>query len=242
MRPAASSARSLQHPGLALQVGDIHQFEPQARLQGEDHRTGFLLGGVLPRAQHLVVRDRRVGVPGQQVRRIVALLVPLAEGQRAGDHPGVRTGMRPEQVEKVLLEHLLAVLAVGVHGLLRAVVRGEQHVPLHPVRIARGLAVLEDHLDNGVGEVAQEQQSADCAVTGLQLYLQGQGRVVTVALGAVVLERCVDERLEPVLDVLSVDLGDHIAGEGEVLVGQFGVGVQFAVLVVADDAHPVSAG
>jgi len=95
--------------------------------------------------------------------------------------------------------------------------------------------------DDEAGAAAQEHQPADCAVTDLQLNLQGQGRTVTAA-GTVVLERCMDELLEPVLDILPVDPGDHIAGEAEAPVGHFGTGVQFAVLVAADEAHPVPAG
>jgi len=52
----------------------------------------------------------------------------------------------------------------------------------------------------------------------------------------------VDERLEPVTDVFPVERCDRLPGEGEVLVGQAGVGMIFPVLVVSDDPDPVAAG
>ncbi|MEU0256250.1 hypothetical protein ABZ299_28015 [Streptomyces sp. NPDC006184] len=59
--------------------------------------------------------------------------------------------------------------------------------------------------------------------------------------GAVVFEGGVDEGLELVRDFHAVDGRDGLPGEGEVLVRQLRVGVVLAVLVVADDPHPVPA-
>lgn len=173
--------------------------------------------------------------------RVVPLLVLVPEGPRAGDHPRVRAGVGLEPVEDVLFALLLAVLPRGVHDLLGAVVRGEQQVPLHPVGVAEVLAVFEDLLDRGVGEVSEEEQPARRAVTGVHADLQGEGGLVAFA-GTVALERGVDERFERLRQVVAVDHRDRLAGEGEVLVGQLAVGVLVAVVVVADEPYPVAAG